>query len=108
MSINPACAQFFCRLKKMFSSAIPVSVLHFPVNLKHIFSFTYCSSLKKILFNLDLPAIKLDENEDVTEEAVATTLKRAISRFSTLQAHDGHWPGDYGGPMFLIPGLVLP
>ncbi|PRQ51824.1 putative cycloartenol synthase [Rosa chinensis] len=20
-------------------------------------------------------------------------------------AHDGHWPGDYGGPMFLLPGL---
>ncbi|KAG2648439.1 hypothetical protein PVAP13_1NG028036 [Panicum virgatum] len=57
--------------------------------------------------NLDLPAIKLDENEDVTEEAVATTLKRAISRFSTLQAHDGHWPGDYGGPMFLMPGLII-
>ncbi|KAF3960242.1 hypothetical protein CMV_015031 [Castanea mollissima] len=25
--------------------------------------------------------------------------------FST--AHDGHWPGDYGDPMFLIPGLVI-
>jgi cycloartenol synthase len=57
--------------------------------------------------NLDLPAIKLDEHDDVTEEAVATTLKRAISRFSTLQAHDGHWPGDYGGPMFLMPGLII-
>ncbi|RLM79213.1 cycloartenol synthase [Panicum miliaceum] len=55
--------------------------------------------------NLDLPAIKLDEHDDVTEEAVETTLKRAISRFSTLQAHDGHWPGDYGGPMFFMPGL---
>ncbi|WVZ77930.1 hypothetical protein U9M48_025723 [Paspalum notatum var. saurae] len=54
---------------------------------------------------LDLPAVKLDEHEDVTEEAVSTTLKRAISRLSTLQAHDGHWPGDYGGPMFLMPGL---
>lgn len=57
---------------------------------------------------LDLPAIKLGENEDVTEEAVSTTLKRVLSTFSTLQAHDGHWPGDYGGPMFLMPGLVLP
>ena len=57
---------------------------------------------------LDLPAIKLDEHEDVTAEAVYTTLKRAISRFSTVQAHDGHWPGDYGGPMFLMPGLVPP
>ena len=24
-----------------------------------------------------------------------------------LQADDGHWPGEYGGPMFLIPGLVI-
>jgi squalene/oxidosqualene cyclase-like protein len=23
-----------------------------------------------------------------------------------LQAEDGHWPGDYGGPMFLLPMLV--
>lgn len=44
--------------------------------------------------------------EDITEEKVENTLKRAISFHSTLQAHDGHWPGDYGGPMFLLPGLV--
>ncbi|KAK1566469.1 hypothetical protein Q3G72_000322 [Acer saccharum] len=24
-----------------------------------------------------------------------------------VKAHDGHWPGDYGGPMFLLPGLVI-
>ncbi|KAF7010231.1 hypothetical protein CFC21_024672 [Triticum aestivum] len=56
---------------------------------------------------LDLLAVKLEEREDVTEEVVSTTLKRAISRLSTLQAHDGHWPGDYGGPMFLMPGLII-
>ncbi|XP_021315532.1 cycloartenol synthase isoform X2 [Sorghum bicolor] len=56
---------------------------------------------------LDLLAMKLDEHEDVTVEAVSTTLKRALNRFSTIQAHDGHWPGDYGGPMFLMPGLVI-
>jgi len=24
-----------------------------------------------------------------------------------MQADDGHWPGDYGGPMFLMPGMVI-
>lgn len=24
-----------------------------------------------------------------------------------LQAGDGHWPGDYGGPMFLMPGMLI-
>ena len=24
-----------------------------------------------------------------------------------LQCHDGHWAADDGGPMFLLPGLVI-
>nr|UXX25229.1 cycloartenol synthase [Aloe vera] len=56
---------------------------------------------------LDLPHIKLAEHEAVTEDALVTSLRKGISRFSTLQAHDGHWPGDYGGPMFLMPGLII-
>uniref|UniRef100_A0A0D3F0I3 Terpene cyclase/mutase family member n=1 Tax=Oryza barthii TaxID=65489 RepID=A0A0D3F0I3_9ORYZ len=56
---------------------------------------------------LDIPAIKLEEHEAVTGEAVLSSLKRAIARYSTFQAHDGHWPGDYGGPMFLMPGLII-
>ncbi|XP_048536281.1 cycloartenol synthase-like isoform X1 [Triticum urartu] len=56
---------------------------------------------------LDIPGIKLQEHEDVTKEAVLTSLKRAIGQLSTLQAHDGHWPGDIAGPMFLLPGLVI-
>ncbi|RXH71376.1 hypothetical protein DVH24_018731 [Malus domestica] len=54
-----------------------------------------------------LPQVKVKETEDVTEEAVTNTVRRGISYHSTLQAHDGHWPGDYGGPMFLLPGLVI-
>ena len=27
--------------------------------------------------------------------------------YKHLQAHDGHWPGEYGGPMFLIPGITI-
>lgn len=57
--------------------------------------------------NVVLPQVKVKDEGDVTEEMVATTLRRALSNYSTLQAHDGHWPGDYGGPMFLMPGLVI-
>ncbi|GFY80550.1 cycloartenol synthase 1 [Actinidia rufa] len=52
-----------------------------------------------------LPQVKVKDAEEITEDQVTTTLRRAISFHSTLQAHDGHWPGDYGGPMFLMPGL---
>ncbi|KAL5660011.1 hypothetical protein ACJX0J_027136, partial [Zea mays] len=43
----------------------------------------------------DLPAVKLQENDDVTEEAVWTS------------AHDGHWPADYVGLLFLLPITTL-
>lgn len=45
--------------------------------------------------------------EEISEEVVESTLKRALRSFSTLQADDGFWPGDYGGPLFLLPGLVI-
>ncbi|KAK1317213.1 Cycloartenol synthase [Acorus calamus] len=54
-----------------------------------------------------LPQVKLEDSEEVTEEAVTMTLRRAIDFHSSIQASDGHWPGDYGGPMFLMPGLVI-
>lgn len=57
--------------------------------------------------NVVLPQVKVEDEHDITEEIVATTLRRAVNYHSTLQAHDGHWSGDYGGPMFLMPGLVI-
>ncbi|KAE8580644.1 hypothetical protein XENTR_v10024495 [Xenopus tropicalis] len=30
-----------------------------------------------------------------------------ITFYSALQAEDGHWAGDYGGPLFLLPGLLI-
>lgn len=35
--------------------------------------------------------------------AVEAALK-GMSFYSHLQAEDGHWAGDYGGPLFLLPG----
>ncbi|CAH1421817.1 unnamed protein product [Lactuca virosa] len=53
------------------------------------------------------PRVNIKDAEDITEEKVRNVLRRAIGFHSTLQADDGHWPGDYGGPMFLLPGLVI-
>ncbi|KDO62053.1 hypothetical protein CISIN_1g043885mg [Citrus sinensis] len=56
-----------------------------------------------------LPQVKVEENseEEVNEEAVNTTLRRALRFYSTLQSEDGFWPGDYAGPLFLLPCLVI-
>lgn len=54
----------------------------------------------------DLPQVKVKDIQDISEENVTRTLRRAINFHSTIQSHDGHWAGDYGGPMFLMPGLV--
>ena len=50
--------------------------------------------------------MNIKDGDDVTEKMVETTLKRGVDFYSTIQASDGHWAGDYGGPMFLLPGLV--
>ena len=31
----------------------------------------------------------------------------ALHYYSYLQMSDGHWPGDYGGPLFLMPGAII-
>lgn len=51
--------------------------------------------------------IKLEQHGYATQEAVLISLKRAISRYSTLQADDGHWPGEFAGTLFLLPSLVV-
>ncbi|OIW15326.1 hypothetical protein TanjilG_10766 [Lupinus angustifolius] len=47
------------------------------------------------------------EIEDISEEVVGRTLKKALRSMSTLQSEDGFWPGDYGSPLFLLPTLVI-
>lgn len=38
---------------------------------------------------------------------VAQQLKKGWSYYFSLQQDDGNWAGDYGGPLFLVPGLVI-
>ncbi|NUO48774.1 MAG: terpene cyclase/mutase family protein [Polyangiaceae bacterium] len=42
-----------------------------------------------------------------TEPTSTSPIARAVSTLARLQLDDGHWAGDYGGPLFLLPGLVL-
>jgi cycloartenol synthase len=37
-------------------------------------------------------------------QRVGKALSSAAKYVCSLQEPDGHWPGDYGGPMFLLPG----
>jgi squalene/oxidosqualene cyclase-like protein len=37
---------------------------------------------------------------------IQASIDRAVENLRRLQADDGHWPGDYGGPMFLLPMLI--
>ncbi|WFD01481.1 lanosterol synthase [Malassezia obtusa] len=33
--------------------------------------------------------------------------KNGVEFYRHLQSSDGHFPGEYGGPMFLLPGLII-
>jgi hypothetical protein len=55
---------------------------------------------------LNIPRLSPQKITDVTEELITTSLKRALYQYSTLQAHDGHWPGDYSGILFIMPIIV--
>ncbi|KAK7272775.1 hypothetical protein RJT34_29606 [Clitoria ternatea] len=55
-----------------------------------------------------IPAgVKVRDAEDITAEALITTIRRAISFYSSIQAHDGHWPAESAGPLFFLQPLVM-
>ncbi|KAG5647893.1 hypothetical protein DXG03_007817 [Asterophora parasitica] len=50
--------------------------------------------------DLKLPAL-------ATAQTPLEAARNGYTFYKHLQSHDGHWPGEYGGPMFLLPGLVI-
>ena len=42
----------------------------------------------------------------VQPKSAGEAAHKALQFYQMLQCEDGHWAGDYGGPMFLMPGLV--
>ena len=51
--------------------------------------------------------LKTNNPKDSLSDQVKTVLFNGFSFYETLQEPDGNWAGDYGGPLFLIPGLVI-
>ena len=45
--------------------------------------------------------------DDAEQQKIVDSLVNGINYFSHLQTDEGHWPGDYGGPLFLLPGLLV-
>jgi lanosterol synthase len=50
---------------------------------------------------------QVSEASSPEQQAVRDAVIKGINYLSGLQTDEGHWPGDYGGPMFLLPGLLI-
>ncbi|CAM0914184.1 unnamed protein product [Alopecurus aequalis] len=55
----------------------------------------------------NIPMKKVGKSAEVTEQNISRSLRHALSKYSTLQAHDGHWPGDFSGVLFIMPILIF-
>lgn len=53
------------------------------------------------------PPVLMNESERGMESAPEEAFVNGVNFFGSLLCEDGHWPGDYGGPHFLLPGLVV-
>lgn len=45
--------------------------------------------------------------ESGSNGTASDAMRRAVRFYSMLQTEDGHWAGDYGGPHFLMPGVII-
>jgi hypothetical protein len=50
--------------------------------------------------------VEVKETEVITEETVINTIRRALSFYSSIQAHDSHWPPESAGPLFFLQPFV--
>jgi cycloartenol synthase len=50
---------------------------------------------------------KTETEKAVPRRLVDQAMRAGIDFYQGLQDEDGHWASDYGGPMFLLPGLVI-
>ncbi|CAG8585893.1 8183_t:CDS:10 [Ambispora gerdemannii] len=56
----------------------------------------------KYWLGIPFPNKQLDTPKTALEAA-----RNGFEFFKLLQTEDGHWAGEYGGPMFLLPGIII-
>ncbi|KAI5478948.1 lanosterol synthase [Pseudohyphozyma bogoriensis] len=59
---------------------------------------------EKHALGLPLPVVPGLQNVDGDMKKAA---QKGYDFYKRLQSDDGHWSGQYGGPMFLLPGIVI-
>jgi len=57
--------------------------------------------------NPRLEAQQKPSSKNPEEQKLIDSIINGIEYFSQLQSDEGHWAGDYGGPLFLLPGLLI-
>ncbi len=75
--------------------------------------------IRKYLSKYDEASEKVKNGDDVgvmpspppdlssSPETIEESCRKAAQFYNMLLCDDGHWAGDYGGPHFLLPGLVV-
>jgi squalene/oxidosqualene cyclase-like protein len=48
-----------------------------------------------------------EEGQGSLADQAKASAKKGFHLYEGLQASEGYWPGDYGGPLFLLPGMVI-
>nr|XP_006636690.2 PREDICTED: lanosterol synthase [Lepisosteus oculatus] len=68
-------------------------------------------SAERELNMLEAHSLGLDTSMFAPSSPPADTARQSALKgmefYRLLQAEDGHWAGDYGGPLFLLPGLLI-
>lgn len=73
---------------------------------RHLWSYSQNPTNPQTFF--ERYAIGLTARQEKTENtSVCEAVKLGSKFYCQLQDTDGHWPGDYGGPLFLLPGLLI-
>lgn len=59
--------------------------------------------LSELLINKE----KSDNSSLTLKKKSKIASNKGFEFYKTLQNNEGNWPGDYGGPLFLLPGMVI-